>query len=61
MSTNPPKDPVNIPVISDETILKVAKEIVIKFIEIGRITPATFPENFTEIYRTIATTVGSKA
>ncbi len=44
--------------VSDETLLKVAKEIVIKFIEVGRLTPATFEQNFESIYDTIKKTVG---
>lgn len=39
--------------ISDETILKITKEIAVKFIETGRLTPASFRENFQEIYSTI--------
>ncbi len=41
----------------DEHILKVSKEIIVKFIEIGRISPAAFPENFDLIYNTIKKTV----
>ena len=40
-----------------ETILKISKEIAVKFIEVGRITPATFPATFTTIYSTIEQTV----
>jgi hypothetical protein len=43
--------------VSDETLLKVAKEIVIKFIEVGRLTPATFEQTFDTIYHTIKKTV----
>lgn len=43
--------------VSDETLLKVAKEIVIKFIEVGRLTPTTFGQNFDNIYKTIKETV----
>lgn len=43
--------------ISDEAIFKVAKEIVVKFIEVGRLTPASFDENFERIYRAIERTV----
>ncbi|MFH0781087.1 MAG: conjugal transfer protein TraB [Pseudomonadota bacterium] len=47
--------------VSDETILKIAKEIAVKFIEVGRVTPTTFPSAFTSIYATIEKTVrGSK-
>jgi len=43
--------------VSEETILKISKEIAIKFIEVGRITPATFGNTFTNIYSTINQTV----
>ncbi len=41
----------------DEQILRATKEIVVKFIEIGRISPTSFSESFTEIYKTIDSTV----
>ncbi len=47
--------------ISDETILKISKEIAVKFIEVGRLTPSTFNEVFREIHRTIEETVRSDA
>jgi len=37
----------------EELILKVTKEIVVKFIEMGRVTPASFKEVFELVYRTI--------
>jgi hypothetical protein len=37
----------------DEQILRAAKEIVVKFIETGRVSPTTFPENFRTIYLAI--------
>ena len=43
--------------ISDDTILKMTKEIAVKFIEVGRCTPATFKETFKEIHQTIEETV----
>ncbi len=43
--------------VSDDTILKIAKEITVKFIEVGRVTPATFPSAFASIYATIDQTV----
>lgn len=46
--------------ISDETILKISKEIVVKFIEMGKITPAGFDLNFKNIYTTIDKTVRNK-
>ena len=46
--------------VTDEAIFKVAKEIVVKFIEMGRLTPASFEENFDRIYKAIERTVRSK-
>jgi hypothetical protein len=43
--------------VTDETVLKIAKEITVKFIEVGRITPATFASAFTSIYTSIDKTV----
>ncbi|MEE4165345.1 MAG: hypothetical protein V2I35_05060 [Desulfocapsaceae bacterium] len=45
--------------ISDDTILKMSKEIAVKFIEVGRITPSTFDDIFRKIHRTIEETVRS--
>ncbi|MBC8208804.1 MAG: hypothetical protein H8E79_06520 [Desulfobulbaceae bacterium] len=45
------------PTISDETLLKISKEIAIKFIEVGRITPTTFNETFPQIHNTIKETI----
>jgi hypothetical protein len=33
--------------------LKVAKEIVVKFIEVGRLSPAAFPETFKMVIDTV--------
>lgn len=41
----------------DEKILKVTKEIVVKFIELGRVSPTNFDENFRKVYWTIKNTV----
>ena len=38
----------------NEMILKVTKEIVVKFIEMGRVTPTSFEEVFELVYRTVA-------
>lgn len=43
--------------IDREAILKVTKEITVKFIEMGRVTPATFDETFKNIHNTISETV----
>ena len=40
----------------DEQILRAAKEIVVKFIEAGRISPSGFSESFKEIYHTVEKT-----
>jgi hypothetical protein len=39
--------------VSEETILKITKEIAIKFIEVGRLTPATFDQVFNDIHGTV--------
>ena len=41
----------------DEQILRASKEIVVKFIETGRISPTGFSEAFKAIYRTVDETV----
>jgi len=46
--------------IADEIILKVSKEIAVKFIEVGRLTPATFENTFQRIYDTVKKTVDKK-
>ena len=45
--------------VSDEAILKVAKEIVVKFIEVGRLSPANVDETFQGIYKAVRDTVRS--
>ena len=37
----------------DEHILKVSKEIVVKFIEVGRISPSNFNDIFKSVYKSI--------
>ena len=37
----------------EEQILRAAKEIVVKFIEAGRVSPAGFEEAFKSVYRTV--------
>ncbi len=37
----------------DEQILRAAKEIVVKFIETGRISPTGFHDTFRSIYETV--------
>lgn len=41
----------------DEQILRAAKEIVVKFIETGRVSPTGFADNFQNVYDTILDTV----
>ena len=41
----------------DEQVLRAAKEIVVKFIEAGRVSPAGFSETFKDIYHTVEKTV----
>jgi len=41
----------------DEQILRATKEILVKFIEVGRVYPATFNDAFTNVYRTITRAV----
>lgn len=40
----------------DEQILRATKEIVVKFIEAGRLSPTSFHESFREIYETVNNT-----
>ncbi|MCL2341173.1 MAG: hypothetical protein FWC49_05655 [Proteobacteria bacterium] len=46
--------------VTDEAMFKVAKEIVVKFIEVGRLTPASFAETFDQVYKAIQRTVRSQ-
>ncbi|MCU0559249.1 MAG: conjugal transfer protein TraB [Desulfobacterales bacterium] len=41
----------------DEQVLKTAKEVVIKFIECGRLSPSGFAETFQGIYKAVDETV----
>ena len=45
----------------DEQILRASKEIVVKFIETGRISPTGFPDAFKSIYRAVDETVKRSA
>jgi hypothetical protein len=58
MSVDYSAEPASRPV-SDEAILKVAKEVVVKFIEVGRLSPANFDETFQNIYKTVHDAVRS--
>jgi hypothetical protein len=37
----------------EELLLKVAKEIVVKFIEVGRVSPASFTDTFNQVIDTL--------
>jgi len=43
----------------DEKILKVAKEVLVKFIEMGTVSPTNFDEKFRSVYWTIKDTIVS--
>ncbi len=45
----------------DEQILRASKEIVVKFIETGRVSPTGFSEAFKAIYRAVDETVKGAA
>lgn len=37
----------------DEQILRATKEIIVKFIEVGRVSPTSFEESFTKVFHTV--------
>ncbi len=41
----------------EEQILKATKEIIVKFIETGRLSPTGFSDTFKKVYRTVEKTV----
>ncbi len=43
--------------VTDEAVLKVTKEIIVKFIEVGRLSPTKFDETFVQVFQTINKTV----
>ena len=43
--------------VTDDAIFKVTKEIVVKFIEVGRVTPANFTETYNRVFETIRKSV----
>ncbi len=45
---------------ADELALRTAKEIVIKFIEMGRCSPSTFEEVFTQVFGVIKKLLNTK-
>ncbi|MCF8045757.1 MAG: hypothetical protein K9J83_07835 [Desulfarculaceae bacterium] len=42
---------------ADEQILRTTKEIVVKFIEMGRLSPSNIHESFRDIYATVQESV----
>ncbi len=44
--------------ITDDAILKVAKEVVVKFIESGRLSPDNFSKTFHDVFTSIKETAG---
>lgn len=46
--------------ISSEVIFKAAKEVVVKFIEVGKLSPSGFEETFTRVYHSMEKTVRPK-
>jgi hypothetical protein len=60
MDTDKEKNPSLHRPVTDEAIFKVTKEIVVKFIEVGRLTPANFVETFDMVYRTVKKSVHTK-
>jgi len=46
--------------VSNETVFKVTKEIVVKFIEVGRLTPANFAETYDMVFKTVKKSVQSE-
>ena len=45
---------------SEKQALQVAKEVVIKFIEVGRISPSNFGQNFDVIYKDVMRTISGE-
>lgn len=45
--------------VTEEAILKVSKEVVVKFIEVRSLSPANFAETFREIHRSVRDAVRS--
>ncbi len=43
--------------VTDEAVFKGAKEVVVKFIEIGRLTPGNFAETFDKVYKAMQRSV----
>lgn len=57
MSTDKEKNPPADRPVSNEAVFKVTKEIVVKFIEVGRLTPANFAETYDMVFKTVKKSV----
>jgi len=44
----------------EKQALQVAKEVIIKFIEVGRISPSNFGQNFDVIYKDVIRTISGE-
>jgi hypothetical protein len=44
--------------VTDEAVLKTTKEIMVKFIEIGKVTPANFEEHYKLVFNTVKQSAG---
>lgn len=60
MATKKQEPPVDRLSPRQESCLKAAKEIAVKFIETGRMSPTSFEESFGRIYQVIAQAVEEK-
>ncbi|NTV14210.1 MAG: hypothetical protein HGA96_09830 [Desulfobulbaceae bacterium] len=58
-TVDPDQAPAGKPV-SEESILKTAKEVVVKFIEVGRLTPSNFDETFRSVYQSVRDSVRTR-
>ena len=45
--------------VSDDAVFKVVKEIVVKFIEVGRLTPTNFEETYDKVYEVVKRSVNN--
>ncbi len=39
--------------VTDEAVFKVTKEIIVKFIEVGRVTPTNFEETYERVFQSV--------
>jgi hypothetical protein len=46
--------------VTDEAVFKAAKEIVVKFIEVGRLTPTNFEETYARVFEAVRKSVRSE-